>query len=258
MVDDLPEDRLNHATFGRLLSEHRVSRRRRLLTLGAAVFLAGAGLVGLPLTFVVGAPGGGALAAAGCLAISLTAAGAAWWSWRAFRREQELAVYLYQRGLVYRSASQETAMAWSDIRSVTMPWPEDRGQLGPGEVVLETAGQERLVMSDPAARLEATQLLAQTIQQEVARQLMPRLQAAVEEGSWLGFGAVRLSRTGLQQGEQILPWEAVERIEIGSGTVTVHRRGRRRRWLEVAVDEIPNLLLFARLAEQHTDLVWVE
>jgi hypothetical protein len=83
-------------------------------------------------------------------------------------------------------------------------------------------------------------------QQQVAHVNWPRALADLEEGKWLDFGPIQISRWGVRCGENQLPWAEVEAFEASVFTLRV-RRQPGGEWASFRLAEVPNLELLTRL-----------
>jgi len=86
--------------------------------------------------------------------------------------------------------------------------------------------------------------LIQTIQGAVTQAHMPRAIAAYDAGSPITFGTFVLSRQGLSNGRETLPWNEIQSVDIKNGKVLVKRVGKTFSWANVNISLVPNVLVF--------------
>jgi hypothetical protein len=93
--------------------------------------------------------------------------------------------------------------------------------------------------------------LASTIQEGALRHLLPAARAALCAGEPVRFGSLEVTREGLDNGKELLPWAEVLGVSVDPVVyrVKVHRKGVARAWIERPVPQFPNLRLFAILVE---------
>lgn len=90
---------------------------------------------------------------------------------------------------------------------------------------------------------------APLIAEAIARAQAEQVWQAVWEGQRVGYGPFSLDATGISTKRKgILPWSAVETIDVREGFVVVRQHGRPRAWAHAKVKTVPNLLVFLTIA----------
>ncbi|MCC7449043.1 MAG: hypothetical protein IT324_16615 [Anaerolineae bacterium] len=92
--------------------------------------------------------------------------------------------------------------------------------------------------------------LGNTLQEEVARRLLPLAIAAYNRGETVPFGKLSLNTNGLSWGDKTLPWSEVQGVQINKGYLTVKKQGKWLRWANISVSQIPNLLVALTLIDR--------
>jgi hypothetical protein len=82
------------------------------------------------------------------------------------------------------------------------------------------------------------------------RLVLPRIHASVRARKRSTFGAFVLEDLGLRHRDQLLAWDALEDVVIGSNRVLVHTHGRSRAWADAALRDVPCVLLLVELLEE--------
>ncbi|KOU73269.1 hypothetical protein ADK57_09145 [Streptomyces sp. MMG1533] len=87
------------------------------------------------------------------------------------------------------------------------------------------------------------------IAEAIARAQAQQVWEAVREGQKVGYGPFSLDATGISaERNGILPWSAVETIDVREGFVVVRQHGQPRAWALAEVKTVPNLLVFLTVA----------
>src|SRR5438128_1316808 len=123
-------------------------------------------------------------------------------------RNRGLRVVVFPEGLVRLHRGEAQALCWEEIDQVWQKKNEGthwvmRAWRGILTLKVQTADGRRLTFDDSLPRLAE---LAQIICRETFPFLWPPAQDACESGKTLDFGKLRISRQGLSQGKETLPW----------------------------------------------------
>jgi hypothetical protein len=231
----------------RILPDKLVSRS----FLGYFLLLLGGTLAAVALINVVGNPDPYrvfyALGAAGGI---LLATGAWCVSWA--RTNANLCVRVFPQGLERTWGRERVACRWEDIEAV---WHRESRHFVSGEVVQATH-YYRIRLGD-GRELEFTDLLqnvgqlGDTILQQTCQRLLPLALQRFRAGHDVWFGDLSVSQRGLSrmsfEGQETLPWEEVDHIDINSvsGVININRkRGRSLTWWQGDSADMPNVLVF--------------
>lgn len=83
--------------------------------------------------------------------------------------------------------------------------------------------------------------------QQPAQYFPPQLLAAYNAGNVITFGPLSISRQGVSNGKELLPWPSITEIGVRQGCVSVGKEGKWFDWSNVAVSHIPNYYVFMAL-----------
>jgi hypothetical protein len=90
--------------------------------------------------------------------------------------------------------------------------------------------------------------LGSMIEREVFQAQLPRSIEAVRAGQSVAFGQFEVGPHGIRNGQDIVPWGEVEQVVLEKGYVGVRTSGRRRT-PKYDIATVPNIFVFAKLAE---------
>jgi hypothetical protein len=167
-------------------------------------------------------------------------------------RERDWRVLTFSDGLMQIKSGAQMIIRWDDITSV---WQSITVVKRYGVITVSTthlytvqrANGEVLYLNDQLKNVEA---LGTTIQNEVTRRLLPRAVDTYNSGGVVTFGKLTVSKEGLSNGKETIPWSQVQKVSIKSGTITVRKEGKLFNWSNVTVAETPNVFVFLSLVDQ--------
>ena len=215
-------------------------------------------LVALFVVLALGACGIGAMAIAGgddgawiaVLFGALFGVGAVWQGVTAFRN-RDLRVVVLEKGLVRVGGGKTEILRWDDINSVfqaiTVHYTNGI-KTGTTHVytVFAQSGQ-KIVFNDTLKNVEA---LGATIQREASSRLMPRYTQAYNSGGTATFGKLTLSKAGISNGKDTIPWDQVQAVNINRGQISVRKQGKWLNWAGQTAAATPNLFIFLNMIDQ--------
>jgi len=152
-----------------------------------------------------------------------------------------LRVYAFTNGLVRAKGSQNDVIRWDQVQAVLQNIT--RGTYS-GTTHNYTVRRGDGATFKFGSVLRNVANLGQTLQQEVARALLPRAIAAYNAGSALPFGSLSISVQGINNGSETVPWNQVQNVEVKQGFVLVKKMGKSLNWARVKVSTIPNFPVF--------------
>jgi hypothetical protein len=91
--------------------------------------------------------------------------------------------------------------------------------------------------------------LGRIIETAVTRAQLPKAIDLFNSGQPVSFGPLSVSRTGITDGDQILPWNEIEWVRTYSGKVSVKKSGKWLAWGKADVSQIPNYFVFNALVQ---------
>ncbi|MCI0397472.1 MAG: hypothetical protein L0322_21410 [Chloroflexi bacterium] len=237
--------------LGQLRSEHHLKRSHQLLLLVVGLFLGGAGLFALVygLASLLGADS--TAPTFFCLPIGLLQlGGAAWFLWQAIS-VHNLSARVYEGGLVFGRQT----MRWDELASAYTQALKVVSKRGG---VYSTTHTYRLVAGDGRQmrfkvfdrQITGADALNNAIYEAVVRSQWPKAVAAFQAGQTLQFGPFAVSREGVSNKKETIPWPEVEWARLSGGYVTVKRRNQRRVWGHAGMMAVPNTMVFVNLVNE--------
>jgi hypothetical protein len=162
-----------------------------------------------------------------------------------------LSAQVYTDGFIRTRFNQQEICRWDDIVAV---WQYVVKRYYNGvytgtthTYTIQKRDGTKLKFDDTLGNVEQ---LGNTIQEEVARRLLPLAIAAYNRGEPVPFGKLSLSGQGLSWGDKTLPWSEVQGVQINKGYLTVKKQGKWLRWANISVSQIPNLLVALTLIDR--------
>jgi hypothetical protein len=145
-------------------------------------------------------------------------------------------------GFVVDHGHYAVAFPWDDIESVreTLLDVRSYGVHVRTERLLDVRRRdgERVKLNSHFREVDA---LAEAIESAVTERLLPKARDALEKGRPVGFGPVRLTPQGFDDGGlQVLPWEEYDGATIKEGFLNVRKRGQKSDWFSRPLGELPN------------------
>jgi len=170
---------------------------------------------------------------------------------RAFRN-RGLRVLVFPEGLVRLHRGEAQAFCWEEIDQVWQKKNEGahwatRAWRGVLTLKVQTADGRRLSFDDSLPRLAE---LAQILCRETLPFLRPQAEAACEAGNTLHFGKLRMSRQGLSQGKETLPWSDLQKIKVNGVQLLIYKKGKWTHSLNCSLADVPNAHVLLALLEQ--------
>ncbi len=179
--------------------------------------------------------------------------------WRTYRVSED-ALCVYPQGLApvqFRAIRDWTRhYAWDQIETV---WRGSSSQ-SEGEaphvfldtIKLQLSSKEKFNF-DRSWDKDNTELrrgLCDRIEAELVRRHLPALLAHYDQGHLLDLGALRISRTSLSNGEEVLSWSEVEAFEVGEDLIRIRKVGKLLDWYSCLTPAFPNACLLRALTAQ--------
>lgn len=184
-----------------------------------------------------------------------------WWFVSSLRK-RDLRVLVFPEGLSYTKQAKTEIFRWDDVASVWQDVTRYHGAYTSTKRVytVHTNDDREYTFKDSISNVES---LGNTIQQECACRILPRLQEAYNAGHTISFGKLSISKAGIAKGRKTLPWDQVSGVEIDRGSVNVHIKkdaytiselilsaGKGPKWSSVAVAKMPNVVVFTAIVNQ--------
>lgn len=233
--------------FGPLLSEHGVTNTRAKGNYYAGIFLVIAGIVGVIIGFALGDEG----LLPVCMGFSvLVLLGGAYSIWQS-RHEQDLAIRAFRDGLTYSHKGKTEAMRWDDMAQVTMSLINNLNlHTTFYNYTLQSADGRKIAFNYNDKAMQNLPQLSDTIQREITNRQLPKAIAAYNAGDTVTFGRLNVSKNGLSNGKETIPWHEVEAVKLQDGAVTVRKKDKWLNWSNVTVGSTPNIYVFLHMVDQ--------
>ena len=237
------------AGLGALLSEHAVTRTRQYGNLVGGLMAVGLGLVALIIEILAASADPRYVSVCGGAGLITLAVGI--WSIWTNRREQDLAIRLFQAGIVYAANGRSTTVRWDEVTQMVMHFIYNRRMRTTTHVYrLQDVSGKKLNLQFNEGQINDLPQLGQAIQREVNGRLLPQMAAAVNSGQKVRFGKFSVDQQGIGYGKKHLPWAETAAVEMQRGVVNVWRHDSRRPWARAQILHIPNVVVLTTLAKQ--------
>ena len=159
-------------------------------------------------------------------------------------------VLVLDRGFVVDHGSHAVAFPWAEINSVREIRSEVIAHGGYHvESVLEVKRRDGKSVRLNTHYRDADALF-EMIQATVLERLLPKAREALEAGRPVGFGPVRLTTQGFDDGGlQLLPWVEFAGFTVDKAFLTIRKRGQKYDWFSRALRDIPNARVLVALLQ---------
>lgn len=237
-------------SLGPIVSEHRVvpSRQKSNLIMGVLLLVAGLGGMGLGISSALK---GDTDSLYICNGFGLLIALGGAWVLQTYRQEKEMVIVACRDGLAYVRKSGVQIMRWDEVTAVWMSITRHRRS---GNTVhtyrLGNEQNNNLTFIYAVGELENIEELGNTVQKEVTSRLFPKWVQKYNAGETLSFGALTVSKQGLGNGKEVLPWSDVAEVQLRNGHIAVRKQDKWLNWSWATVGQIPNIYVFTGLVEQ--------
>jgi len=159
-------------------------------------------------------------------------------------------IIIFERGFKYSTIMESRAVRWEEVIAV---WQAayKRGPKGPASTLIYTIllkDKKKLVLNND--RFKNVEGLGETIQREVTRRLMPQYIQTLNSGGTINFGKLTLSKQGISNGKELVPWSQIRDVKIRNGVIAINKEGKWLAWSSILASQIPNLFVFLDLVDQ--------
>ncbi|HEX8032285.1 MAG TPA: DUF6585 family protein [Ktedonobacterales bacterium] len=155
---------------------------------------------------------------------------------------------LFEQGFVISLGGKTTTARWDDIVSVTQSITQVRYNGIPMpttyKYTIALANGETVRVDNTFGK---TGKLGDTIQRMSANALLPRAIASYQSGASLPFGKISISRAGVSDGKETVPWSNVKQITTQNGVLIIKRNDKQLAWVKTPVAKTPNFYIFMDL-----------
>ena len=242
----MPLQNNNHGKLGQLVSIHPVSLRWVVfLLIGAVLAILGiAAWLGLLLVGELPIWVNIVLAIAFC---KLPFFYGVFTLKRVFRA-RKVRILAYSEGFAKESGESSEECLWEEIEAIWekvtkasyngLPVGVDRTY-----TLLKKDGS-RIVFDNS---LQGIEVLGSFAREQVLKRILPAALKRLAAGATIHFGDWTLSKKGIGNGKETLPWEGIDSVVMDVGSVSVHQKGKWFRWGNKKISDIPNFPIFKAL-----------
>ncbi|HCI82865.1 MAG TPA: hypothetical protein DHW02_24600 [Ktedonobacter sp.] len=172
--------------------------------------------------------------------------------------DYKVRVYQFTNGLVHAKGQQIATIRWDQIDAIWIKLMRQRYYIGIAGALASALASSRRTQNITVRRVDGATFkftnmlrghvqLMQGIEQAVMQAHMPRAVAAYQSGQVIPFGPLTVSRQGMGNGRETIPWQEVQSVDVKRGYLYIKRVGKTFSWASVDVSKIPNLLVFVSL-----------
>jgi hypothetical protein len=164
-------------------------------------------------------------------------------------------VQVYEHGFAYTRGNKTHNFRWDEIEAIWQHVVTYRLRLLIFYVPVST-GYKYTIRKTTGETIKLTNSIGKVaelgplIQEQVLKHMMPRAIETYNNGGTLQFGKLSISKMGINNGKETLPWDQVKGVQIDSGYIIVKKTGKWMRWVGADVAKIPNLFLFISLVDR--------
>ena len=214
------------------------------MALTGVLLIASAGLLGVA---TLGGLSGVALMVSLLLGMVLLLAGL--WLVAISRQEKHSRFLVLERGLAFEQPNQIKCIRWDALSTVRMKsW--QRWGTRTFCCYLQLKNGDRIKFAKNTLEFPGIAHLCDRIQVELtSRQLTPALEA-FEEGETLHFGPIEVSRAGITNQGDCIPWEAIQDIQLQNGCIVILQSPNPVIWSDATPDTVPNIFVLLTLVQQ--------
>lgn len=177
---------------------------------------------------------------------------------RAQVRHRQDQIVLYDAGFISFNGGTALAYRWESIdyllRGVTRSPTSGELVMDLDRLTVHAGTQTFTLPNDLPANVRA--YICDRIERAFVTAHLPRAIAQYREGGEILFGtspndlnALWVSQAGFRTSTELLPWPALEKVEVDSTRVVIRKEGRTSDWYEKRIDRVPNAALLKALLE---------
>jgi hypothetical protein len=152
-------------------------------------------------------------------------------------------VLVYEKGLVSRCNGRQVVVLWQGVRWVK-ELIMDSGGYRSHIVSIEYGNGKMLRLNQ---HLQDIAALGDLVHFYVAKELLPKVRAAIRRGETVAFGNLSLTPHGFEHGTKTLRFNDVHRIVIENGNLKIYSVGALLAWYSRPLGHIPNGKLLVSL-----------
>jgi hypothetical protein len=243
---------VNLQELGEQVTEYRSAPKRNigrnlgmlLMIAGFALFTYAAFMPSLRQADQVGFRTGGiVIAIVGYLAIEVSL------------RYRQTQVLIFQKGLARVRDGKVETVRWESIQgmwqNVTKHYTNGVYTGTTHVYTLQTNDGKKYVFNDSIKQAEQ---LGTQLQNVITSIRLPEAYSAFQSGQTVNFGPLSISQSGVSKGNQTVPWNEIQGVEVVKGHVKFKKQGAWFNFANVGVSQIPNLFVFLSLVDRITGI----
>jgi len=157
---------------------------------------------------------------------------------------------VYDSGLLFMNRGKITVLPWNRIDRVFRGKRITTRYSGYTDIdTMQIYDQdENLYRIDANTPKHQRAWVCDALERGLVEDRIMQIQDIYERGGELLFGQLKLSKKGIDDGQEILPWSQVEYISVDSDFVSIRMQGRTSTWYSEWGCNIPNVCLFREMA----------
>lgn len=154
-------------------------------------------------------------------------------------------------GIAQVNHGRATIIRWDDVTQI---WQNVTRHYYNG-VYTGTTHYYKLISNDGRKlefknNLHNIEQLGQTLQSEVTGRLFHQAAETYNSGGTITFGKLTISKQGLSNGKETIPWDKVKGVKLDRGVISVQKEGKWLNWTSQTVAQTPNIWVFTALVDQ--------
>ncbi|MCA9925905.1 MAG: hypothetical protein KC421_26215 [Anaerolineales bacterium] len=238
--------------LGAPIAEYGATKVRSKGNLWSGVVFMVFGVIGLIAGLIAAVSETGASVVGFCSGVGLLSFVGGAWAVRIHRQEKDMAVQVYQDGIVSTKNGRSTTMRWDEMQNldVIVTYNQQIRSSFYNYTLKDTVGQTLRLNLTPG-NLENADHLAQTIQHEVTRRQLAQALTRLNAGQPVEFGPLSITQEGIQNGRNHLPWSEFKEAKLTyKGYFRIWAKEGGKSWARIEMQKMPNLFTFLALANQ--------
>ena len=241
-------EQLLNSALGTLQSEHKRARKFVALAIAGIVMtlLIALGIIALLLFAAPSGKTSDTVAVYVMLGLSLLFGAACV---LVLLRQKDVGVQVFENGLTYTCGAKSQTFRWDEIN---LFWTKlvdnyvNGVRVRTAEYTLQKVDGEKLRLFHS---IENVEQIGRRIDEEVFRRIYPRDLQTIKNGAAVPFGKFALTPEGIQKDKDFICWADVKAVQTKDGKIRIEKQNGKN-WTSVLYSNVPNALIFLRLAEQ--------
>lgn len=166
-------------------------------------------------------------------------------------RYRQTRVLVFPDGFMQIQANKTNTVRWRDVtevwQAVTRRYVNGVYTGTTHVYTLRTADGQKIVFGNSIKKVEQ---LGTLVQQQVNQLRFPGAVSAYNAGQVVNFGPLAVSQMGLTKGNQTVPWNEIQGVQVQKGYIKVKKQGKWLNFANVRVSAVPNVFVFLALVDR--------